>query len=76
MNKPARGRLWNAAAATWGLSEELIVEDYVPILLIAMLDEVSGERVHPDQWEVKGLNGKLISQFGFDLEAEAWTRGR
>jgi preprotein translocase subunit SecA len=50
--------------------KELIVEDYVPNLLSAMLDEFAGERVHPDQWDVKGLNGKLISQFGFDLEAE------
>jgi preprotein translocase subunit SecA len=50
--------------------KELIVEDYVPNLLSAMLDEFAGERVHPDQWNVKDLNGKLISQFGFDLEAE------
>jgi preprotein translocase subunit SecA len=50
--------------------KELIVEDYVPNLLSAMLDEFAGERVHPDQWDVKGLNGKLIAQFGFDLEAE------
>ena len=50
--------------------KELIVEDYVPNLLSDMLDEFAGERVHPDQWNVKDLNGKLIAQFGFDLEAE------
>ena len=50
--------------------KELIVEDYVPNLLSDMLDEFAGERVHPDQWDVKGLNAKLISQFGFDLDAE------
>ncbi|MGB9029839.1 MAG: preprotein translocase subunit SecA [Acidobacteriaceae bacterium] len=50
--------------------KELIVEDYVPNLLSDMLDEFAGERVHPDQWNVKDLNGKLIAQFGFDLDAE------
>ena len=50
--------------------KELIVEDYVPNLLSDMLDEFAGERVHPDQWDVKGLNGKLVAQFGFDLDAE------
>jgi preprotein translocase subunit SecA len=50
--------------------KELIVEDYVPNLLSDMLDEFASERVHPDQWDVKGLNAKLIAQFGFDLDAE------
>jgi preprotein translocase subunit SecA len=50
--------------------KELIVEDYVPNLLSDMLDQFAGERVHPDQWDVKGLNAKLIAQFGFDLDAE------
>jgi preprotein translocase subunit SecA len=50
--------------------KELIVEDYVPNLMSDMLDKFAGERVHPDQWDVKGLNAKLISQFGFDLDAE------
>jgi preprotein translocase subunit SecA len=50
--------------------KELIVEDYVPNLLSDMLDEFAGERVHPDQWDIKGLNAKLVSQFGFDLDAE------
>jgi preprotein translocase subunit SecA len=49
---------------------ELIVEDYVPNLMSDMLDEFAGERVHPDQWDLKGLNGKLMAQFGFDLDAE------
>jgi len=50
--------------------KELIVEDYVPNLLSDMLDEFAGERVHPDQWDIKGLNAKLVAQFGFDLDAE------
>ncbi len=50
--------------------KELIVEDYVPNLLSDMLDEFAGERVHPDQWDIKGLNAKLMAQFGLDLDAE------
>ncbi len=50
--------------------KELIVEDYVPGLLAEMLDDFAGEKVHPDQWDLKGLNGKLVEQFGFDMEAE------
>jgi preprotein translocase subunit SecA len=50
--------------------KELIVEDYVPNLMSELLDEFAGERVHPDQWDLKGLNEKLASQFGFDLNAE------
>ena len=50
--------------------KELIVEDYVPNILSAMLDEFAGERVHPDQWDIKGLNEKLTAHFGFDLAAE------
>src|SRR5580700_8964278 len=50
--------------------KELIVEDYVPNILSAMLDEFAGERVHPEQWDIKGLNGKLTAHFGFDLTTE------
>jgi preprotein translocase subunit SecA len=54
-----------------GLNQkELIVEDYVPNLMSDLLDEFAGERVHPDQWDLKGLNEKLVPQFGFDLNAE------
>jgi preprotein translocase subunit SecA len=50
--------------------KELIVEDYVPNILSAMLDEFASERVHPDQWDIKGLSEKLTAHFGFDLAAE------
>ncbi|HEY6446647.1 MAG TPA: preprotein translocase subunit SecA [Acidobacteriaceae bacterium] len=50
--------------------KELIVEDYVPNIMSELLDEFAGEKVHPDQWDVKGLNGKLAEHFGFDLNAE------
>jgi preprotein translocase subunit SecA len=50
--------------------KELIVEDYVPNLLSDMLDEHAGEKVHPDQWDIKGLREKLVALFGFDMSAE------
>ncbi len=50
--------------------KELIVEDYVPNILSGLLDEFAGERVHPDQWDMKGLKEKLLGHFGFDLEGE------
>jgi preprotein translocase subunit SecA len=50
--------------------KELIVEDYVPNILSDLLDEFASERVHPEQWDLKGLGGKLSGQFGFDLGAE------
>jgi hypothetical protein len=34
-----------------------------------MLDEFAAENVHPDQWNVKGLDDKLIGQFGLSLDA-------
>ncbi|HEX4039202.1 MAG TPA: preprotein translocase subunit SecA [Acidobacteriaceae bacterium] len=55
--------------------KELIVEDYVPNMLSDMLDEYAGERVHPDQWNLKGLQEKLTGQFGFDLDAEGVDTG-
>jgi preprotein translocase subunit SecA len=46
---------------------ELILEDYVGGILSGMLDECAGENVRPDQWNVKGLDEKLVGQFGLSL---------
>ncbi len=46
---------------------ELIVEDYLSNILSAILDQYAPEQSHPDMWDVKGLKGRLIEQFGFDL---------
>jgi preprotein translocase subunit SecA len=46
---------------------EMILEDYVGGILSAALDEFAGEKLHPDQWNVKGLDQKLIDQFGLSL---------
>jgi preprotein translocase subunit SecA len=43
---------------------ELILEDYVGGILSATLDEFAPENLHPDQWNIKGLDEKLIGQFG------------
>ncbi|MGO9338157.1 MAG: preprotein translocase subunit SecA [Terracidiphilus sp.] len=47
--------------------KELILEDYVGGILSGMLDEFAPEDKHPDQWNVKGLEDKLIGQFGLSL---------
>ena len=43
---------------------ELILEDYVGGILSSILDEYAGEKLHPDQWDVKGMDAKLIDHFG------------
>ncbi len=48
---------------------ELILEDYVGGILSAALDEFAGEDVRPDQWNLKGLDDRLMGQFGLTLEA-------
>ncbi len=50
--------------------KELIVEDYVANLLSTILDEFAPEKMHPDQWDVKGIKDRLTGQFGINLEAE------
>jgi preprotein translocase subunit SecA len=49
--------------------KELILEDYVGGILSAMLDEFAPENLHPDRWNVKGLEDKLVGQFGLSLKA-------
>jgi preprotein translocase subunit SecA len=46
---------------------ELILEDYVGGILSSFLDEFAAENVRPEQWNIKGLEEKLIDQFGLDL---------
>ena len=49
--------------------KELILEDYVGGILSSLLDEFTPEDKHPNQWDIKGLQEKLIGQFGLDLKA-------
>jgi preprotein translocase subunit SecA len=46
---------------------DLILEDYVGGILSGSLDEFAGENVRPDQWNIKGLEEKLMGQFGLSL---------
>jgi preprotein translocase subunit SecA len=46
---------------------ELILEDYVSGILSSALDEFAGEKLHPDQWNVKGLEERIYGQFGLNL---------
>ena len=48
---------------------ELILEDYVGGILSSLLDEFAAENMRPDQWNIKGLEDKLIDQFGISLSA-------
>jgi preprotein translocase subunit SecA len=48
---------------------ELILEEYAGGVLSTALDEFAAEDVHPDQWNVKGLEEKLIDNFGLNLTA-------
>jgi preprotein translocase subunit SecA len=48
---------------------ELILEDYVGGILSSILDECAPEDKHPDQWNFKEIEEKLISQFGLSLAA-------
>ena len=48
---------------------ELILEDYVGGILSIALDEFCPEKVHPDQWNIKGLEERLFGQFGLNLTA-------
>ncbi|KAA6461029.1 preprotein translocase subunit SecA [Acidobacteria bacterium AB60] len=48
---------------------ELILEDYVGGILSSALDEFCPEKQHPDQWNIKGLQERLMGQFGLDLAA-------
>ncbi len=49
--------------------KELILEDYVAGILSTMLDKYAPANVHPDQWDVKGLQEQMRAQFGLDMQA-------
>jgi preprotein translocase subunit SecA len=48
---------------------ELILEEYVGGILSAILDEFAPDDKHPDQWNIKGIEERLMSQFGFSMSA-------
>ncbi|MDR3741483.1 MAG: preprotein translocase subunit SecA [Terracidiphilus sp.] len=52
-----------------GDQRELILDEYVAGLLSGILDEFAGENVRPDQWNVKGMEERLVGNFGLSLSA-------
>jgi preprotein translocase subunit SecA len=49
--------------------KELILEEYVGGILSGILDEFAGEKLHPDQWDLKGMSAKLIDHFGLSYDS-------
>ena len=50
--------------------KELILEDYVSGILGDLLDQFCGAKVHPDDWDIKGLKDAIFTRFGVDILAE------
>jgi len=50
--------------------KELILEDYVSGILSDVMDQFCGAKVHPDNWDVKGLKDAIFTRFGVDIRAE------
>ena len=50
--------------------KELVLEDYVPTILSAALDECCPEKMHPDQWNLAGLFNMLTGFFGAELDKQ------
>ncbi|HUX46022.1 MAG TPA: preprotein translocase subunit SecA [Terracidiphilus sp.] len=48
---------------------ELILEDYVGGILSSILDEFAPEDKHPEQWNTKDMDDRLVGQFGLSLDA-------
>ena len=46
---------------------ELILEDYAGGIVSGLLDEFAGGKLHPDQWNLKGLEEKLVDHFGLSM---------
>jgi len=46
---------------------ELILDDYVGGILSGVLDQFAPEDKHPDEWNIKGMDEQLNSQFGFSM---------
>jgi preprotein translocase subunit SecA len=49
--------------------KELILEDYVGGILSSILDEFAGEKLRAEQWDLKGMDSKLVDHFGLSFAA-------
>ena len=50
--------------------KDLILEDYVAGILSDLLNQYAPEKVHPAQWDTKGLKDAIFTRFGVDILAE------
>jgi preprotein translocase subunit SecA len=56
--------------------KELILDDYVAGMVGEALDRFAPKNVHPDQWDIDGLNKYLLDNFGLDLKAQGVDAGQ
>jgi preprotein translocase subunit SecA len=50
--------------------KELILEDYVAGILSDLMDRHCGKNVHPEDWDLKGLQSAIFTRFGVELGRE------
>jgi len=50
--------------------KELILEDYVAGILGELMNQFCAVKVHPADWDVKGLKDAIFTRFGVDILAE------
>jgi len=50
--------------------KERILEDYVSGILSDVMDQFCGAKVHPDNWDIKGMKDAIFTRFGVDILAE------
>jgi preprotein translocase subunit SecA len=50
--------------------KELILEDYVSGILSDLMDQYAGLKVHPEDWDIKGVKDAIFTRFGVDILAE------
>jgi preprotein translocase subunit SecA len=50
--------------------KSLILEDYVAGILSELMDQFCGVKVHPANWDIKGLKDAIFTRFGVDILAE------
>src|SRR3989449_615481 len=50
--------------------KELILEDYVSGILGDLLEQHCPPKVHPEDWDLKGLKDAIFTRFGVDIYAE------
>jgi len=50
--------------------KDLILEEYVVSILGTMMEQFCPVKVHPEDWDIKGLKDAIFTRFGVDILAE------